>query len=119
MFFLGTKNVAKSMKEIACGKTEGKSWFVELSDKFNVSLQLTCESQTQLLYMYLGKSTKVYLYYYMKNCTQSPTKLRESILNIVNHYQVSQNHIVSFLYMSLHKQFESSLPYKEQAHKMP
>ena len=33
--YLGTKNVAKSMKKISCGtkKAEGKSWFVELSDK--------------------------------------------------------------------------------------
>ena len=33
----------------------------------------------------------------MKNCAQSPTKLRESILNIVNHYQVSHEHVTSFL----------------------
>ena len=38
----------------------------------------------------------------MKNCAQSPTKLRESILNIISHYQVSQKHIVSFLCMTLH-----------------
>ena len=40
--FLGTKNVAKSMKKISCGskKTEGKSWFVELLDK--------CKSSTYL-----------------------------------------------------------------------
>ena len=30
----------------------------------------------------------------MKNCAQSPTKLRESILNIISHYQVSQKHII-------------------------
>ena len=31
----GTKNVAKGMKKVACGtqKTQGKSWFPELSDK--------------------------------------------------------------------------------------
>ena len=35
VLYLGTKNVAKSMKKISCGskKAEGKSWFVELSDK--------------------------------------------------------------------------------------
>ena len=30
----------------------------------------------------------------MKNRAQSPEKLRESILNIVDHYQVSQNHSI-------------------------
>ena len=42
---LGTKNVAKSMRKISCGtkKTEGKSWFVELSDKCKLP---TCESPT-------------------------------------------------------------------------
>ena len=31
----GTKNVAKQMKKITCGaqKTEGNTWFLELSDK--------------------------------------------------------------------------------------
>lgn len=38
----------------------------------------------------------------MKNCAQSPTKLRESILNIISHYQVSQKHRVPFLCMTLH-----------------
>ena len=35
VLYLGTKNIAKSMRKISCGtkKTEGKSWFVELSDK--------------------------------------------------------------------------------------
>ena len=35
MLYLGTKNVAKSMRKISCGakKTEEKSWFVELSNK--------------------------------------------------------------------------------------
>ena len=35
VLYLGTKNVAKSMRKISCSakKTEGKSWFVELSDK--------------------------------------------------------------------------------------
>ena len=36
---VGTKNVAKLMKGISCGtkKTEGKTWFLELSDKRNFS----------------------------------------------------------------------------------
>ena len=42
-----TKNVAKSIKKISCGtkKTEGKSWFVELSDKCKTNLR-SCESPT-------------------------------------------------------------------------
>ena len=39
-----------------------------------------------------GKTMKVHLYYWMKKCDQSPTKLRENILNIVSHYQVSVEH---------------------------
>ena len=35
------------------------------------------------------KSTKVHLYYCMKNCAQSGKQLQKSILNIVKHYQVS------------------------------
>ncbi len=36
-----------------------------------------------------GKSTKVHLYYCMKNCNGSPDILRADILNIVEHYKVS------------------------------
>ena len=39
-------------------------------------------------FFYVGKSTKTHLYYCMKNCENSPTKLRSSITNIVQHYQV-------------------------------
>ena len=79
------------------------------SCRTSVSPQLTCQFSSILychicMCMCLGKSTKVHLYYCMKNCAQSPTKLRESILNIVDHYQVSQKCIISFLCMSLHKQ---------------
>ena len=44
VLYLGTKNVAKSMRKISCGakKSEGKSWFVELSDKCEWSH--TCET---------------------------------------------------------------------------
>jgi hypothetical protein len=61
--------VAKSMTKIAVGsrRNAGKTWFPELSDK--------------------RKSTKVHLYYCMKNCAKSPDKLRASIMNIVDHYK--------------------------------
>jgi hypothetical protein len=65
----GTKNVARLMTKIATGpqKTAGVQWFPQLSDK--------------------RKSTKVHLYYCMKNNDESPEKLRINILNIVKHYQ--------------------------------
>ena len=43
----------------------------------------------------IGKSTKTHLYYSMKNCNKSPENLRDSITNIVDHYQVR-----CFLYIS-------------------
>ena len=40
----------------------------------------------------IGRSTKVHLYHCMKNCEQSPEKLRTSVLNIVNQYQVAYDY---------------------------
>lgn len=51
----------------------------------------------------IGKSTKVHLYYCMKNCNLSGDILRKNILNIVKHYQVStvrQNNVVRINYTS-------------------
>jgi hypothetical protein len=59
------------MSKIAVGaqKNAGKTWFPELADK--------------------RKSTKVHLYYCMKNCSNSGDTLRSSIMNIVEHYKGS------------------------------
>jgi predicted ferric reductase len=59
------------MSKIAVGaqKNAGKTWFPELADK--------------------RKSTKVHLYYCMKNCSNSGDTLRSSIMNIVEHYKVT------------------------------
>ena len=98
----GTKNVAKSMK-ISCGtkKTKENSWFVELSDKCKCSVYLLVSYSIDIhVHVHLGKSTKVHLYYCMKNCAQSPMKLRENILNIVEHYHVSQKYIILLSCMS-------------------
>lgn len=43
----------------------------------------------------LGKSMKVHLYWAMKNCETSPSKLHELIMNIPNHYKV---HLVIYIY---------------------
>lgn len=49
-----------------------------------------------VLLIHTGKSTKVHLYWCMKNCAQDPDNLRKQILNISQHYQVylvwSYNH---------------------------
>ena len=54
-----------------------------------VSFSYKCSSSNILKSHLLGKSTKVHLYYYMKNCAQSAAYLRDSNLNIVKHYQAS------------------------------
>ena len=51
-----------------------------------VSPTCKCSSSNILTSHLLGKSTKVHLYYCMKNCAQSAAHLRDSI---VKHYQVS------------------------------
>lgn len=65
----GTKNVAREMKKITEGpkKERGKKWFPQLVDK--------------------RRSVKIHLYWAMKNCGDSPSKLQELILNIPCHYQ--------------------------------
>ena len=42
-----------------------------------------------IYYIYVERSSKVHLYYCMKNCGRSPDKLRETILNLIQHYQAS------------------------------
>ena len=73
------------MSKIAVGtkKNMGKTWFPELSDKRWLLVTITIK-----IINILGKSTKVHLYYCMKNCERSADKLRSNILNIITHYQV-------------------------------
>lgn len=65
----GTKGVAKAMKSIASGpkRDVGNKWFTQLSDK--------CAS------------TKRHTYWAMANCGGSAERLKELLLNIVEHYQ--------------------------------
>ena len=43
VLYLGTKNVAKSMRKISCGakKSEGKSWFVQTNVSGVIPMSLT------------------------------------------------------------------------------
>eukprot|EP00731_Ephydatia_muelleri_P009729 Em0005g315a len=63
------KNVAKEMKKICAGpvKARDKTWFAQLSDK--------------------ARSTKVHLYWCMKNCASNPDILCNMIMNISQHFQ--------------------------------
>eukprot|EP00731_Ephydatia_muelleri_P003523 Em0001g3523a len=65
----GMKNVAKEMKKICAGpvKARDKTWFAQLSDK--------------------ARSTKVHLYWCMKNCASNPDILCNMIMNISQHFQ--------------------------------
>ena len=70
------------------------------SSPTNVSLNYvskTCNvcGLNKQFFLTYSKSTKVHLYYCMKNCDQSPTKLKENTMNIVSHYQVSIDHNIS------------------------
>ena len=57
-----------------------------------------------VLLIHTGKSTKVHLYWCMKNCALDPDNLRKQILNISQHYQVdlSLDYMYSII-MSTHK----------------
>ena len=77
----------KAVKKVGQGKVkdEGKVWFTQLWDKRTL-FGLLCV----VLIFVLGseRSSKVHLYYCMKNCGGSPEQLRECIMNICEHYQV-------------------------------
>ena len=68
------------MKNVGQGKVkdEGKVWFKELQDKRTL-FGLLC---VVLIFVLCSeRSSKVHLYYCMKNCSGSPEQLRESIMN--------------------------------------
>ena len=86
---LGTKNVAKGMRKITVGpkKSEGKTWFSQLSDKSKLLYMFTQNDHINFL-LDVGKSVKTSLYWAMKNCSGDAKYLRELIMNISKHYQV-------------------------------
>ena len=87
--YLGTKNVAKSLKKIAVGtkKTEGKTWFSQLSDKSKL-FYMSMYTHNDIVLFHVGKSIKTSLYWAMKNCGGDAQYLQQLIINISQHYQV-------------------------------
>ena len=81
--------MVKAVRKVGKGKVkeEGKVWFGQLRDKRkNLFVILICRI---IYYIYAERSSQIHLYYCMKNCGRSPDKLREIILNLVQHYQAS------------------------------
>lgn len=67
-------------------------WFPQLVDKHKDVYEMQLYTDTlwwTLVDVHqLGKSIKVHLYWAMKNCADPPSRLKELILNIPNHYKV-------------------------------
>ena len=90
--------MAREMKKITEDRVRdrGKIWFQQLVDKHKDVLQLyifvykVCVVTKRLQFMFgsTGKNIKVHLYWAMKNCSDSLSKLQELILNIPCQYQV-------------------------------
>ena len=58
-----------------------------LDDKRKNLFNILC--RINICYVFAERSSKVHHYYCMKNCGRSPDKLRETILNLIQHYQAS------------------------------
>ena len=84
--------MAREMKKITEGRVRdrGKTWFPQLVDKRKDVFTSLCVKYEDFNSMFIntGKSIKVHLYWAMKNCGDSPSKLQKLILNIPCHYQV-------------------------------
>ena len=73
--------MARGMNKITEGrvKDKGKTWFPQLVDKRKSVL-------FDILYVFtliIGRSVKIHLYWAMKNCSDSPNKLKELIISPV------------------------------------
>ena len=76
----GTKNVAKELRKICAGLVHARDpdkgmFFLEIFTINGISL-------------YSARSTKVHLYWCMRNCGGNPNRLRAMIMNISKHFQV-------------------------------
>ena len=82
--------MAREMKKITEGpkKERGKKWFPQLVDKRKDVLYYYYYDICIYAYSNAGRSVKIHLYWAIKNCGDSPSKLQELILNIPCHYQV-------------------------------
>ena len=81
------------LKKVSVGTVaaRGKTWFPELSDK---SIYVMAHYMCIYMYEYvhlcaLGRSTKTHLYWCMENAGGNHVTLRERIMNISKHYQVT------------------------------
>ena len=106
--------MAKEMKKITQGRVadRGKKWFPQVTDKRKRTVlcsysNIMCCHATSGVHQ-IGKSIKVHLYWAMKNCGDSPSKLQELILNIPCHYQVHVlmsfilHSVINILYMYIY-----------------
>ena len=75
--------MAREMKKITegCVKERGKKWFPQLVDKRKDVLLFDIFVRVYIHKINTGKSVKIHLYWAMKNCGDSPSKLQELILN--------------------------------------
>ena len=85
--------MAKQMKKVAQGakKREGVTWFTDLSDKSTYSFLIPIFVHIHVqsyFHCFIVKSTKVHLYWAMKNCCGTKEDLQKRVLNISKHYQV-------------------------------
>ena len=75
--------MAREMKKITEGrvKDKGKTWFPQLVDKgkdvYTIKFDILC-----VFTLIIRRSVKVHLYWAMNNCSDSPSKLQELIMNI-------------------------------------
>ena len=83
----GTKNVAKELHKICAGPVSAKDkiWFPELLDKGMFSLEIFTINGIS---HHSARSTKVHLYWCMKNCGSNPDHLSAMIMNISKHFQI-------------------------------
>ena len=104
--------MAREMKKITEGRVKErvKKWFPQLVDKRKEVLLFDIFICVYIHKINTGKSVKIHLYWAMKNCGDSPSKLQELILNIPCHYQVHlhfyntgvRTHDHAMLHNSLH-----------------
>ena len=83
----GAKNVDKEMRKICAGTVwnRDKTWFSELSDK---GVCVVMWKYKFIVFCHLARTTKVHLYWCMRNCGGDPDRLRAMIMNINKHFQV-------------------------------
>ena len=79
--------MAKEMRKICAGtvRNRDKTWFSELSNK---GVCVVIWKYKYTVFCHLAKTTKVHLYWCMRNCNGDPDRLCAIIMNISKHFQV-------------------------------